>query len=111
MRRKVRMLGFGGLVLASAAIMLLTMPEQAAPQKEGDPSGEEIMQMMGPMMNDMMAGMMAGLLDYMAKPEAAQKLATFTRNYYEELIKQGFTEDQALKIITSMPLPPMAGMR
>jgi hypothetical protein len=111
MRPKVRVLGIGGLVLAAAAIMLLTIPDQGATQKEGEPSEEEFMQMMAPMMTDMMAGMMAGLLDYIAKPEAAQKLAAFTRNYYEELIKQGFTEGEALKIITSVTLPPLSGMR
>jgi len=39
-------------------------------------------------------------------PELPVALAKFKKRYYDALIKEGFTKDEALKIITSEPLPP-----
>ncbi len=46
-----------------------------------------------------------------AKPESADRLATFTKNYYDALIRKGFTKEQALQIViaTGMPRMPNAG--
>ena len=48
------------------------------------------------------------MLDYGAKPETAAKLAMHKHNYYLALVKEGFTADEALKIVIasgSFPLP------
>ena len=45
------------------------------------------------------------LFSYLNKPETATKLAKFQRNYYEALIKEGFTKDEAMKIIVSSTNP------
>ena len=67
--------------------------------------------MMGQMMEAMMEAMMEGMLRVMAKPESADRLATFTKNYYDALIRKGFTKEQALQIViaTGMPRMPNAG--
>src|SRR2546421_2261953 len=66
--------------------------------------------MMGPMMGQMMEAMMEGMLRVMAKPENIGRLATFTRNYYEALIRKGFTKDEALQIVVAAGIPRMPSM-
>ena len=41
------------------------------------------------------------------EPELARLIAQFKRVYYEELIVQGFTEEQALQIIINHKMPAM----
>jgi len=41
------------------------------------------------------------------EPELARLIAQFKRVYYDELISQGFTEEQALKIIINHHMPAM----
>lgn len=89
-------------------------PESAGPsQRRGkEPSPEEMQKMMGAMltpMADMMGLMLEGMAKTMAKKEIAEYFATFTRNYFDALIARGFTEEQALKIVTSSGLPNMGG--
>ena len=45
----------------------------------------------------------------MAEPQIAQNFATFTRNYYQALVDRGFSEEEALKIVTASGLPSMGG--
>lgn len=63
---------------------------------------------MGPVMGNMMEQMMAGMIDLLARPETADKLASFTRNYYDALVKKGFTKEEALRIVSSQQ--PMQGL-
>jgi len=77
------------------------------------PTAEEMREMMqgvmGPMMGEMMASMVKSMSKTMAEPEVAQNLATFTRNYYQALVDRGFTEEEALKIVTSSGFPMLGG--
>ena len=66
---------------------------------------DSAMSMMGPMMGQMAEVSMAATLKALTKPEAAEQLATFSRNYYNALIKKGFTKDQALSIVMSVRVP------
>ena len=66
---------------------------------------DSAMGMMGPMMSQMAEATMAATLRALTKPEAAEQLATFSRNYYNALIKKGFTKDQALSIVMSVRVP------
>lgn len=59
-------------------------------------------------MGNMMEQMMAGMIDLLARPETADKLASFTRNYYDALVKKGFTKEEALRIVSSQQ--PMQGL-
>jgi len=46
-----------------------------------------------------------GTLAALAKPENAERLADFTKNYYDALVRRGFTKDQALQIVTAVGIP------
>ena len=75
----------------------------------GDQPTSEMMQqqmeMMGPMMGQMMQSMMQSLLAILAKPETAERMATFSRNYYDALVAKGFTKDDAIKIVMAHGIP------
>ncbi len=61
----------------------------------------QAMQQVGPAMTEMITTTLDGLLAYMTRPETTDQMAVFVRNYYDALIKKGFTEEQALQIATS----------
>lgn len=44
-------------------------------------------------------------LDYLSKPSTTAKLAKFQKNYFDALVQQGFTEEQAIRIISSSANP------
>ena len=87
-------------------------PEQSAqPQSRGNrqPTAAEMQEMMGPMMGEMMSNMLKSMSKTMAEPQIAQNFATFTRNYYQALTDRGFSEEEAMKIVTASGLPSMGG--
>jgi hypothetical protein len=69
------------------------------------------MAMMGPMMSQMMQSMLQGMLLQLAKPETAQNLATFTKNYFDALVAKGFTREEAIRIVVAVGMPTMPGMK
>src|SRR2546425_7445659 len=75
-----------GTALVLGALLLL-LPARAVSQQPtvSDSLRAQMAQtsaMMGPMMGQMMEAMMEGMLRVMARPENADRLATFTKNYY-----------------------------
>ena len=48
-----------------------------------------------------MGHMFDGLLDYLAKPETAEKAAKMTKNCVDALVKEGFSREEALRIVTA----------
>ena len=62
---------------------------------------------MGPMYETMMKSMIEGTLKAIAEPENVERMATFTRRYYEALIKQGFTKEEALQIVAGVGVPAL----
>ena len=84
-------------------------PEQPRAASSRSPSAAEMQQMMGPMMGEMMSGMLKAVSKTMADPQIAQNFATFTRNYYKALIAQGFSEEEAMKIVMASGLPSVGG--
>lgn len=54
-------------------------------------------------MGSMTSDMINAQYDTLAKPETAEKLATFCKNYYDALIRKGFTKDEALRIVSNGP--------
>ena len=96
-------------LLATALVLLV--PAVSAAQdadKAPPPSFQQGFDMMGPMMAQMSVGVLQATLATLAAPESAEKLATFTRNYYEALIRKGFTKDEALRIVVAF-VPPLTG--
>ena len=47
----------------------------------------------------------AAQVSALAKPETAEKMARYVKNFQNALIKEGFTKEEALRIVISMPLP------
>ena len=72
---------------------------------------QQQMSAMTPMFGQMMRVMMTATFDVLSQPESAEKLASFTRNYYDALIKKGFSKDEALKIAMSVGMPSMPMMQ
>ncbi len=63
-----------------------------------------IMNSMGPMFGNLTKSMMDAEIDYYKQPGKITEVARLNREYFDALVKQGFNEDQALKIITSESL-------
>ena len=66
---------------------------------------------MGPMYETMMQAMVEGTLKALERAEIVDRLAAFTRHYYEALIKQGFTKDEALQIVAGVGIPALRTTR
>lgn len=102
-----------GAIMVCAALALAAPRVGAAQEPQpNDPQAmiQQQMQMMGPMMGMMMEGMMESMLATLAKPQTAERLATFTKSYYDALVRKGFTKEEALRIVTAVgiPMPQMS---
>lgn len=64
---------------------------------------------MGPMMGRMMESMVEGLLTALARPDNAERLATFAKNYFDALRRKGFTDEQALRLVAAVGFPSIGG--
>lgn len=108
--------------LAAALVVLAFVASQPAyaqqpttrpkrpPQVEVTPdSVQNQMDAMMPMMGQMMMVMMKAMLDVAALPETADKMATFSKNFFDALMAKGFTRDEALRIVMATGLPTMPG--
>ena len=71
---------------------------------------QQQLQMITPMYGYMAKAMMEAQLEVLANPATADKLATFTKNYYEALINKGFSRDEALKIAMTAGFPAFPAM-
>lgn len=60
-----------------------------------------MMNSFGPMMSNMAKSVMDAQLDYYKQPGKIEEIAKLNKQYFDALVKEGFTADQALKIITS----------
>ena len=96
------------LLLVSVFIPIKAETEEPKAQV---PTQQEIMTMMAPMMGTMMEAMFETMFNIMAKPKTAERLATFTKNYYDALIAKGFSKEDAIKIVTSMGIPSMPAIK
>jgi hypothetical protein len=80
-----------------------------ARQAQQDAEMRQQMQQMPNMMSDMMRQVMQSTTAALAEPQTAQNLARFTRNYYTALVAQGFTEEQAMRIVANISFPMLPG--
>ena len=97
------------LLLAPAALVA-----QQPTTRPAIPDSLQMVQMagmfnqMGPMYETMMQSMIEGTIKAFEKPETIERLARFSRRYYEALMKQGFSKDEALQIVAGAGI---AGVR
>ena len=73
------------------------------------PEMRQEMQRMMPMMAEVMSQVTQSTMASLAEPETAQNLARFIRNYYTALVAQGFTEEQAMRIVSNVGMPALPG--
>jgi hypothetical protein len=81
---------------------------QAQPAQEDAEMRQQIGQMPR-MMSDMMRQVLQSTTAALAEPQTAQDLARFTRNYYTALVAQGFSEEQAMRIVSNVGFPMLPG--
>ncbi len=72
---------------------------------------QQTMQSMLPFMGQMMKIMMEVQFQVLADPKTADRLAEYTKNYYDALVKKGFSKDDALKIAMNMGIPSFPAMQ
>jgi len=92
----------GAVLLLAGTLVVIQGPADAAADES--PPAEMVRDML-PVMGDMVGTMMNGMFKELARPESARRLAAFTRNYYEALLEEGFTEGQAMEIATAFSVP------
>ncbi len=110
---------FGLLLLLSLAVSTQARaqgkktitPDTTLAVTRATPSMSSVMDSIGPIFSTMMGSMYAGIIEYMARPETAAKLAAFTKNYFDELMKKGFTREEALMLARGMGMPGIPGMQ
>ena len=101
------------------AMCLMTVVACSANGQESparrQPSPEDMKQLMetsfgamAPMMGKMTEAMLEAQLSVAEKPETAKRVATFKKNLFDELQKQGFSKRDALAIVQTTPLPAAA---
>ena len=105
--------------LVLAALMLCAAPGQAQEEPQWEAEADSLdwaadstayfMDLMGPTFGVMMEQMMDALIEVLERPETAERLATFARNYYDALIGKGFTEEQALRLVIAIGFPALSG--
>lgn len=96
--------------MLSVASVALAKGKGTSPAEE-QAKMQQAMQMMTPMFGQMVKSMMEAELGVLAEPETASKLAAFTKNYYNALIKEGFSKEDALKIAIAAGFPRLPGMQ
>jgi hypothetical protein len=87
-------------IASLATVVLLALPSFAAAQNPEDkqpsrsgPSESEMSNYVGQIFDVMLA--------YLGKPETAAKVASIHKSYLEALMKEGFSRQEAMSIITS----------
>lgn len=102
------------LLLISIPVALAGQQPTARPQQPDSAAFAQMAGMfnqMGPMYETMTQAMVEGTLKALERPEVVDRLAAFTRRYYEALIRQGFTKDEALQIVAGVGIPALKNTR
>lgn len=74
-------------------------------QETPDRDFRKMSKQMTPMFGNMVESMMQGKLRVFAKQDTTILLAKFVRNFYNALIDEGFSKEEALHIVTSFGFP------
>ena len=101
------------IAVSVIALSLLALPASAQQPTQGStvPDSAAFSRMagmfnqMGPMYETMTQAMFDGTLKALERPETVDRLAHFARRYYEALMKQGFTKEEALAIVAGAGIP------
>ena len=97
-------------LVCGAALAVVPLQAQQ-PSKPDSAQFAQMQGMMGPMMEQMMTATMTATLRVLAKPESAQQLATFVKNFYQALLAKGFSKEDALRIVAAVGMPHAGARR
>jgi hypothetical protein len=97
------------LVACLAIVLLGVLPGKDSVGQDMSP--EKAKQLMDAMMGPMMENMMETMYGVMARPETAERLATFVKNYHEALVAKGFSEEEAMRIVLATGMPTVPSMK
>ena len=59
-------------------------------------------------LSGMYAHLIESILEQLATPDTATKLAKFQKQHYDALIKEGFSHDDAMRIVAATGIPFMS---
>ena len=99
------------------ALAVLTSPGFLRAQEDDRKAVREQAQMqaqmeqMAPMLRQMVLGTMDLTLDVLSQKETADRLADFTRNFYDALLARRFTKVEALDIVKAVGIPALPALR
>ena len=111
MIKKIAVIVVVMLVTITSIFSIASAEEKKMTSEEQQQMVQQQMQMMGPMFGQMMKAMMEAELDVLSNPATADKLASFTKNYYDALIKKGFSKEEALHIAMAVGVPSLGTMQ
>ena len=101
----------------AAVLMSFSVLSAQAQAQQKPPSPEDMQKIMDatmgamvPMMGRMTEVTIEAQLKVAERPETANRVATFKKNLYDALLKQGFTAEQAMQITLVTPPPSAAPM-
>lgn len=80
-------------------------PSISKSQENPDQNFEKMSKQMTPMFGNMVESMMQGKLRVFAQQDTTILLAKFVRNFYDALMDEGFSKEEALHIVTSFGFP------
>lgn len=90
---------FLALALVSAKLATAQQPTSAPSDSAELRRMMGMFNQMGPMYETMTQAMIDGTIKALSRQETIDRLAQFSRRYYEALMKQGFTKEEALQIV------------
>ena len=96
-----------GLVLAWVPAPTAAQPPAPKPNPSDPAALGQAMSQMAPMYEAMMQATLDGTFKALERPENIERLAVFTRRYYEMLIKQGFSREEAFQIVAGVGIPAL----
>jgi hypothetical protein len=92
-------------LIAKAPIALAQDPSKVNSGRAASPESELIIDSIGQTFNQMFGGFVSGAIEYLSKPETAAKIAAMYKGYIDALMKEGFSRQEAMNIMTSSAFP------
>jgi hypothetical protein len=80
-------------------------PQTTNSKDNFDHDFENMSKQMTPMFGNMVESMMQGKLKVFSQKETTILLAKFVKNFYDALVSEGFSKEEALKIVTGFGFP------
>lgn len=77
----------------------------SVPTIDGDPQ-DRMAAMMDQQIKRMVSGMLEEQIRFLEVPENMRRIAKIARNYYKELVAAGFSEEEAILIVSNASLLP-----